>query len=45
MNLPCNKTNSSRVMTIINSVWRWLYELKNIDSKNQKALTFSKIMI
>ena len=29
-------------MAIINRVWRWSYELKNISFKNREALRFSK---
>ena len=30
----CNKTNSSRVMTIINRGWGWSYKLNDIVFKN-----------
>ena len=36
----CNKTNSSRVITVINRVLRWSYELKNFGFKNRKAQIF-----
>ena len=40
MSKSCNKTNPSRVMTIINRVWRWSNELA---FKNRKAFKFSKM--
>ena len=41
-NKTCNKTNSSKIMIIINRVWRWSYELQNFVLKAEKRSDFLK---